>query len=502
MAGTSPAGPLTAAVPSGATDAGRPTATSVLTGGTINILTCGSVDDGKSTLIGRLLWDASDLPDDTRDMVRRSARAKGDGELLDFSLLCDGLIAEREQGITIDVAWRYLDTDNRRFVIIDSPGHEQYTRNMASGASHADIAVILVDARHGMRRQTRRHAAILNLMGVTQVTLAVNKMDLVDWSEQRFREIEADFRQSVAALGFTGSKAIPVAARLGDNVANRSASMPWYKGPTLVSMLASVPPRRAATAQGFRMPVQLVLRDTADFRGLAGTVCAGTVRPGDPVCDALSGRTARVRAISTMDGDLASASAGKAVVLQIDGNIDVTRGTVLSSPDLLPVLARQIDARLVWLADDPFDAGRRLLVRTAADLAPVASIGITARIDLDDLSVTPGATCGVNDIADASLTLARPVAIDRFADYRDTGCFLLVDALSGATLAAGVVNQANPGDPAAADADLVLTRWMLAQGLCADLDSSPTGQAEFKRRAHEVASLLRALGIAVKLDGI
>jgi bifunctional enzyme CysN/CysC len=502
MAGPSPARPQMDASPSGATAAVHPAPASVLTGGTINILTCGSVDDGKSTLIGRLLWDASDLPDDTRDMVRRSARAKGDGDLLDFSLLCDGLIAEREQGITIDVAWRYLDTGNRRFVIIDSPGHEQYTRNMASGASHADIAVMLVDARHGVRRQTRRHAAILNLMGVTQVTLAVNKMDLVGWSEERFREIEADFRQAVAALGFTGSEAIPVAARLGDNVANRSANMPWYKGPTLVSLLASVPPRRPATAQGFRMPVQLVLRDAADFRGLAGTIGAGTVRPGDTVCDALSGRTAQVRTISTMDGDLAEASAGKSVVLQIGSTIDVTRGTVLSSPDLPPVLARQIDARLVWLADEPFDAGRRLLVRTAADLAPVASIGITARIDLDDLSVTPGATCGANDIADASLTLARPVAIDRFADYRDTGCFLLVDALSGATLAAGVVNEATPGDLASAEADLVLTRWMLAQGLCADLDSSPAGKAEFKRRAQEVASLLRAVGIAVKLDGI
>jgi bifunctional enzyme CysN/CysC len=250
------------------------------------------------------------------------------------------------------------------------------------------------------------------------------------------------------------------------------------------------------------MPVQLVLRDAADFRGLAGTIGAGTVRPGDSVCDALSGRTAQVRTISTMDGDLAEASAGKSVVLQIGSAIDVTRGTVLSSPDLPPVLARQIDARLVWLADEPFDAGRRLLVRTAADLAPVASIGITARIDLDDLSVTPGATCGANDIADASLTLARPVAIDRFADYRDTGCFLLVDALSGATLAAGVVNEATPGDLASAEADLVLTRWMLAQGLCADLDSSPAGKVEFKRRAQEVASLLRAVGIAVKLDGI
>ena len=336
-------------------------------GAMVHILTCGSVDDGKSTLIGRLLWDASDLPDDQREMVLRAARASGEPERLDYSLLLDGLVAEREQGITIDIAWRYLDTTGRRIVLIDSPGHDQYTRNMASGASHADAAIMLIDARHGVKQQTRRHAAILHLMGVPRVVLAVNKMDLVSWSEERFREIERDFLAAVADLGFVEARAIPVSARKGDNVAAPSGEMSWFEGPTLVEYLESVPVRQNAKDGCFRMPVQTVLRDGQDFRGLAGTISSGTIRVGDEVTDALTGRSARVARIATMDGDLEKATRGKAVALVLDTDLDVSRGAVLAKTGALPVKANSIEANLVWLAEKPFSACGSLLLRTAAE---------------------------------------------------------------------------------------------------------------------------------------
>ena len=461
--------------------------------GIVHMLTCGSVDDGKSTLIGRLLWDASDLPEDTRQSLRKSAGPDGEP---DVSLLLDGLVAEREQGITIDIAWRYFDAGSRRFVVIDSPGHEQYTRNMASGASHADVAIMLVDARHGVKRQTRRHAAILDLIGVRRVILAVNKMDVADWSEARFREIEADFAVVARNFAFEKALAIPVSAKLGDNVARRSAHMSWYDGPVLLDELARVPGRGTASEDAFRMPVQLVLRGGQDFRGLAGTVSSGRVRIGDPVQDALSGREARVRRIATMDRDLDVASAGQAVVLQLDTDIDVARGAVLSGPQARPFAARQIDVRLVWLADIPLDAANGLLLRTATDLVPVASVQVRARLDLETLAENPAETCGTNDIAIADITLGRAVAIDRFAGHRETGSFVLVDALTGATLAGGIVKSARDGAIAPDAAAFLLTGEMLARGVCLGLDPAAP---EFRRRAEEVAIILRAAGVAVEL---
>ena len=301
----------------------------------LRVLTCGSVDDGKSTLIGRLLWDATDLFDDQRATIERGKRV--DGGNPDFSLLMDGLVAEREQGITIDIAWRYFDTAHRRFVVIDSPGHEQYTRNMASGASHADVAIMLIDARHGIKTQTRRHAAILDLVGVKRVILAVNKMDLAGWSEDTFKQIEADFRALSMSFGFWEAVAIPVAAVSGDNVASRSPHMPWYKGPSLLEHLEELPSRGTEATGPFRFPVQTVLRDTRnDFRGLAGTVSAGSVRVGETVVDALSRKSARIQRIATMDGDQDEAFQGQAVVIQLDTDIDVARGAVLSRADTKP----------------------------------------------------------------------------------------------------------------------------------------------------------------------
>ncbi len=471
------------------------------TGGMTYILTCGSVDDGKSTLIGRLLWDASELPADQRQMVRRAARAAGDPGHLDYSLLLDGLAAEREQGITIDIAWRYLDTRKHRLVLIDSPGHEQYTRNMASGASHADAAVMLVDARHGLKRQTRRHAAILSLMGVPRVVLAINKMDLAGWSEARFREIERDFKAAAGHLGFVEALAIPVSARHGDNIAALSGHSPWYDGPHLVGHLESIPGRHSGADAPFRMAVQTVLRDGADFRGLAGTISSGCVRTGDRVIEAATGLSARVVKIATMDGDLDRATAGKAIAIVLDTDLDISRGAVLASPAASPARASIVEARLVWLADRPFDASRRMHLLTATDRVPVAAIEIRASIDLETLTFSPASSCSTNGIATASIVLERVTGLDRFSQQKETGSFLLVDGLTGATLAAGTVTEAHTAEDERAPIrpSFRMAPSVLA-GLCSDLTHSEADKREYRRRALEVGRLFEAAGIAVTFD--
>jgi len=468
--------------------------------GSLHLLTCGSVDDGKWTLIGRLLWDASDLYDDQRETLKKSGRTAGGTAHPDFSLLVDGLVAEREQGITIDIAWRYFDTDTRRFVIIDSPGHEQYTRNMASGASHADVAIMLVDARHGVKRQTRRHAGILDIVGVKRVILAVNKMDLVDWSQEKFRAIEADFRELTLRFGFRDAIAIPVSAVGGDNVARRSEHMPWYTGPHLLEHLERLPARDITPAGPFRLPVQFVLRDGLDFRGLAGTVSSGRVCVGDRVMDALSGKSAHVLRIATMGRDLEFAQQGQAVALQLDTDIDVARGAVLSCPQTQPAVASHIEGRLVWLWETPFDPRAGYLLRTATDLAPISSIKIKSLLDLETLAAKPAQGASVNDIALVGITLGRPVAVDAFAALPGTGAFLIVDATTGASVAGGGVSSAANGSAADAASTFRLTREMLEKGICRDLGSGENDRHEFRRRANEAALLLRAAGVDVKLE--
>ncbi len=468
--------------------------------GMLRVLTCGSVDDGKSTLIGRLLWDATDLYDDQRATLERGRRV--DGGNPDFSLLMDGLVAEREQGITIDIAWRYFDTATRRLVVIDSPGHEQYTRNMASGASHADVAIMLIDARHGIKTQTRRHAAILDLVGLKRVVLAVNKMDLVDWSESRFRQIEQDFRTLMWRFGFREAVAIPVASVSGDNVAVKSKNMPWYTGPSLLEHFEEIPSRGTEPTGAFRMPVQTVLRDTrADFRGLAGTISSGTVRVGDTVLDPVSRRTAKVQRIATMDRDYQEAIQGQAVAIQLDIDLDVSRGSVLAAPEAAPVVARTLEARFVWLSETPFDKRGSYLVRTATDLVPVTNIDIKSLLDLESLAVHPATSCKVNDIAIANVALGRATAIDRFAEAQETGSFMLVDAISGATIAGGTVTTASP-DIQQQDNVFLLTRDMLTRGLCSDVPNTPEGEAEYRRRSNEVALLLRSAGVAVEVESL
>ncbi|HEX5958368.1 MAG TPA: GTP-binding protein, partial [Hyphomicrobiaceae bacterium] len=472
--------------------------------GSLHVLTCGSVDDGKSTLIGRMLWDADALTIDQRTTIERSPRTPAGTP--DFSRLMDGLAAEREQGITIDIAWRYFDAPRRRLVIIDSPGHEQYTRNMATGASHADVAILLVDARSGVKVQTRRHAAILDLMGVGAVVLAVNKMDLVDRSEECFRTIEAEFLALADRFGFHNALAIPVSAVCGDNVARRSESMPWYTGPPLLEHLQQVPGRQsvADNADGrvepFRFPVQLVVRAGQDFRGLAGTVTSGEIARGDEIEDAVSGRRARVKRIVTMGRDLDKAGAGRAIVLQLDTDIDVSRGAVLAAPDAVPTAVRGFEARLVWLSDEPFDRGRGYLLRSATDVVPVAAAEIGRHLDLATLDERPASTCKANDIAVARIQLGRATVVERFAEQRDTGSFVLVDAVTGASVAGGVVVRTDAAVVKRSGDAFRLTRLVLKQGIGADLGNDAASEEELKRRANEVAILLRGAGVQVELE--
>ncbi|MBM3543263.1 MAG: GTP-binding protein [Alphaproteobacteria bacterium] len=467
----------------------------------LRLLTCGSVDDGKSTLIGRLLWDAAGVTEDQRMAIALASQNRAiNGEKIDFSLLLDGLQAEREQGITIDIAWRYFETQNRRFIIIDSPGHEQYTRNMATGASHADIAILLIDARHGVKRQTRRHAAICNLVGIKKVVLAVNKMDLIDWDEARYRAIEADFQALAGNFSFAEVVTIPVAALSGDNVVQRSARMPWYDGTTLHEYLSNVDPKAEPVDAPFRLPVQLVLRAGGDFRGYAGTVTSGSINVGDRIVDARSGLGATLTRIATMDGDRATAGKGDAVTLVLDTDLDISRGAVLSELPRRPVNADVIEARLVWLSESPFDPEAGYLLRTATDLTPVTSVSVSALIDFETLASSPAHSCGMNDIADCRILLGRPTPIDLFSDLPLTGNFVLVSAIDGATVAGGVITWAQAGAASVGDNVLVLDRALLARGVCADLGNSPADEAEFNRRAQEVALILRSAGVPVVID--
>ncbi len=467
--------------------------------GIIRLLTCGSVDDGKSTLIGRLLWDAAPLYDDQREKLLKATASLNGAKRPDFSRLLDGLVAEQEQGITIDIAWNYFDTEHRRFVIIDSPGHEQYTRNMATGASHADVAVLLVDGQSGIKRQTRRHLAILDLAGVRKVVLAVNKMDLIGWSEERFNAIVEDFKGLAARFQAVQWIAIPVSALNGDNVATRSQSMDWYKGPTFLDYLETAPARGDNAGDPFRMPVQMVLRDGEGFRGVAGSITAGKIQVGDTICDALSGKSSRVLTIRTMDGDLASARSGQAVVIQFADDIDVSRGSLLTTENGALHAARSLGVRLVWLSNEAYSTSRGYLLRTVTDLVPAVSLKIEGRLDLDTLDLNDASDCEPNGIAEAHIDLARPIAADLFADSPSTGAFMIVDAVTGAAVAGGVINGVSAALANNDAAAFTLTEEMLWRGLCADLQNSEEGIAEFRRRANEVAIILRAAGVSVGL---
>ena len=414
--------------------------------GLLRFLTCGSVDDGKSTLIGRLLYDTKLIFDDQLAALQRDSIRHGTaGEHIDFALLVDGLEAEREQGITIDVAYRFFTTDKRRFIVADTPGHEQYTRNMATGASNAELAVVLVDARHGVLTQTRRHSFIASLLGIRHVVLAVNKIDLVDFSQERFEAIRDDYARAVTGLGFASLIAIPLSARYGDNVIAPSARTPWYDGPSLLGHLETVDVDAAAAVRPFRMAVQWVNRPNLDFRGYAGTIAAGTVRTGDRVTVAASGRGSTVARIVTMDGDLDRASAGSAVTLTLADQIDISRGDVLTAPGAPVAVADKFDAHVVWLAEQRLFPGRSYIFKLGTRSVSGTITQIRHRIDVNSYAEVPADSLGMNDVARIGVSLIAPVAMERFADSRELGGCIVIDRLTNATVGVCMIEAITPG---------------------------------------------------------
>ena len=407
----------------------------------LRFITCGSVDDGKSTLIGRLLYDAKRLFDDQIVALEKDSRRFGTvGEDIDLALLVDGLEAEREQGITIDVAYRFFATDRRTFIVADTPGHEQYTRNMATGASTADLAILLVDARKGILPQTRRHATIASLLGIRHVVLAINKIDLVGYDRAVFDEILAAFEADAGHYGFASRLAIPISARFGDNVSARSADLGWYRGPTLIEHLETVELGVQSAAAGpLRLPVQWVNRPDLSFRGYAGTLASGSLAAGDEIVVARSGQTARVERIVTYDGDRARAAADDAVTLTLDREIDVSRGDVLVSPDARPQVADQFAAHLIWMTDQHLLPGRPYLMKIGTRMVGAAVTELKHRLEMDTLKPLAAKTLALNDIGLVNLSLSEPVAFDPYEENRTTGAFILIDRFTNQTVAAGMI---------------------------------------------------------------
>jgi bifunctional enzyme CysN/CysC len=409
--------------------------------GLLRFLTCGSVDDGKSTLIGRLLYDSKlILEDQMAALSRDSDRYGTTGADLDLALLVDGLEAERQQGITIDVAYRFFTTARRSFIVADTPGHEQYTRNMATGASNADLAVILIDARKGLLTQTRRHSYICSLLGVRHVVLAVNKIDLVDFDQAVFDAIVADYRAFAEDLNFLEVTAIPMSARHGDNVTLRSTKTPWYAGPTLIEHLETVDVESDVSEKPFRFPVQWVNRPNLDFRGFSGTVASGVVRPGDPVTVAASGRQTKVARIVTFDGDLPEARAGDAITLTLADEVDIARGDLLSAPTARPEVADQFAAHVLWMGDEPLLPGRPYLMRIGTRYVPVRVTALKHKLDVDTREQLAARTLTLNEIGVCNLSTTTPIAFDAYADNRETGAFILIDRYSNATVGAGMID--------------------------------------------------------------
>jgi bifunctional enzyme CysN/CysC len=409
--------------------------------GLLRFLTCGSVDDGKSTLIGRLLYDSKLIFEDQLASLERDSRRHGTtGEDIDLALLVDGLEAERQQGITIDVAYRFFTTPNRSFIVADTPGHEQYTRNMATGASNADLAVILIDARKGVLTQTRRHSYICSLLRVRHVVLAVNKIDLVDYDQAVFDRIVAEYAAFAQTLDFASITPIPMSARFGDNVYTRSDRLPWFKGPTLIEHLETIDVASTVAGAPFRFPVQWVNRPNLDFRGFSGTVASGVVRPGDKVVVAASGRETTVERIVTYDGDLLEARAGEAVTLTLKDEVDVARGDVIVPATARPEVADQFAAHLLWMTDEPLLPGRSYLMRIGTQTTPVKVTALKHKIDIDTLEHLAARTLALNEIGFGNFSTSVPIAFDPYVDNRETGAFILIDRYTNATVGAGMVS--------------------------------------------------------------
>ena len=524
----------------------------------LRILTCGSVDDGKSTLIGRLLHDGAGVFEDQLAALRKDTTRYGTtGEEIDFALLMDGLQAEREQGITIDVAYRYFSTPKRKFIIADTPGHEQYTRNMATGASTSDLAIILIDARKGVLPQTRRHAFICSLLGIRHVVIAVNKMDLVDYSEEVFESIKGDCVEFLAKLQLGDVHFMPLSARRGENVVAGSANMPWYSGGPLLAYLETVHIASDRNLIDLRLPVQLVLRPNLDFRGFAGTIASGMLRVGEEVVALPSGRKSRVKSILRSGAPVQEANAPMAVIVTLEDEIDISRGDVLARPNNVPTLTNSIESMVVWMNETPLVPGRSYLLKTASAMAPVTVTDLRYRMNIESLRSEPASELKLNEIGRVRLESARSFAIDAYAKNRQMGGFILIDRLSNATLAGGMAlerasvedslergrvahdagqNLSSPRskiEPAARAQRLgqkPFTLWLtglprsgksslafelerrffdlgrpvvaldgevLRQGLCSDLGFSGPDRDENLRRAAELARLLNDQGLIV-----
>jgi len=410
----------------------------------LRFIACGSVDDGKSTLIGRLLYESQMLFEDQVAALEADSRRVGtQGGDLDFALLLDGLTAEREQGITIDVAYRYFATERRNYIVADTPGHEQYTRNMVTGASTADCAVILIDARKGVLTQTRRHSYLVSLLGIRHIALAINKMDLVEFSEDRFRQIEREYAELAGPLGIGDVTSIPLSGLRGDNVIAPSDRMPWYGGPTLLGYLETVEvDEERMQSAPFRLPVQWVNRPNLDFRGFAGTIASGAISAGDRVVVLPSGRESEVARIVTFGGDLDVAVAGQSVTLTLADEIDVSRGDVIATAAERPGVADQFEAAVVWMAEDPMLPGRSYLMRIGGATASATVLPLKYKLDIDTLEHLAANTLEMNEIGVCALELDRPIAFDPYEENRDTGGFVLIDRITNDTLGAGLLRFA------------------------------------------------------------
>ncbi|MBS0521212.1 MAG: adenylyl-sulfate kinase [Proteobacteria bacterium] len=513
----------------------------------LRFLACGSVDDGKSTLIGRLINDSVGLLDDQIAALKADSRRFGtveDGEALDYALLLDGLEAEREQGITIDVAYRFFATSRRAFIVADTPGHVQFTRNMATGASNAELAVLLVDSRKGLVEQTRRHAVIVALLGIRHVVVAVNKVDLVGFSEPRFREIEAAFLAFARPLGFRSIQVIPVSALKGDNVTAPSGGMAWYSGPTLLEHLETVDAVGEPAGAPLRIPVQWINRPNDGFRGIAGTVASGCVHVGGRIVVAGSGQTSTVSRIVTFDGDIERATTGRAVTLTLADELDIVRGDMLAEPQSRPVVTRRLAADLIWMADTPGQAGRSYLLKAGTATVPATLTRMVDVLDVDSLERREQGSLELNAVGRVWIETAHPIAFDAYEENRQTGSLVLIDRATLSTVAAGMIvgslDQATnvhhqpvdisptlraamkgqqplvlwltglPGAGKSTIANLVERRLVAAgrhtmlldgdnlrQGLNADLGFDPPARLENVRRVGEVAKILTEAGLIV-----
>lgn len=415
----------------------------------LHLLTCGSVDDGKSTLIGRLLHDSKMIYEDQLAAIERdSARSGTTGDRIDLALLVDGLQAEREQGITIDVAYRYFSTARRKFIIADTPGHEQYTRNMATGASTCELAIILIDARHGVQTQTRRHSYIASLLGIKQLIVAVNKMDLVEYSESRFEEIRSDYLAFSSKLPAAEFHFLPLSALEGDNVVSRSDNMPWFEGEPLMSLLESIPIDASRNLTDFRFPVQYVNRPNLNFRGYCGTLASGAVRKGDLITALPSGRHSRIKSIVTFDEEIEAAHAPMAVTLTLEDEIDVSRGDMLVHSDNLPTTAAAFEADLVWMADAPLHAGTEYDIKLGTKTVTGRVKTLRSRVDINTLERSAAPSLDLNEIGRVEVSVDHPVCFDDYQRNRAAGSFILIDRTSNVTVGAGMISISDAVAPA------------------------------------------------------